>query len=197
MTEPAAAADESDPAAASPRCRLDRDVTRGGRRWRQSGVPMVADSLEAAYLRHAAELMRFATAIAGPDDASDVVTDAMLRVFHGRVDQAKIADVRAYLFRAVHRRLLDHERANARRRRRDLAFGHGTGHLPNDDARAAAIDARAALAALSAQQRTVVFLTYWCDHTPDDIARVLDVSEGTVRKQLARARARLREVLDD
>jgi DNA-directed RNA polymerase specialized sigma24 family protein len=42
-----------------------------------------------------------------------------------------------------------------------------------------------------------VFLTYWADQTPADIAEVLDVSEGTVRKQLARARARLREVLDD
>jgi RNA polymerase sigma factor (sigma-70 family) len=60
-----------------------------------------------------------------------------------------------------------------------------------------AADARTALAVLSLQQRTVVFLTYWADQTPADIAEVLDVSEGTVRKQLARARARLREVLDD
>jgi RNA polymerase sigma-70 factor (ECF subfamily) len=157
---------------------------------------MVADSLEAAYRRHAAELIRFATAIAGPDDASDVVTDAMLRVFDGRVDHPTIADVRAYMFRAVHRRLIDHERSQTRRRRRDLAFGRGAGSPAPDDAPAVAVDARAALAVLSVQQRTVVFLTYWCDHTPADIARVLDVSEGTVRKQLARARARLREVLD-
>jgi RNA polymerase sigma factor (sigma-70 family) len=50
---------------------------------------------------------------------------------------------------------------------------------------------------LSVQQRTVVFLAYWCDQSAGDIAGVLGVSEGTVRKQLVRARARLREVLDD
>ena len=58
------------------------------------------------------------------------------------------------------------------------------------------VDAWAALAVLSVQQRTAVFLTYWCGLTPGEVARVLDTSEGTVRKQLARARARLREVLD-
>jgi RNA polymerase sigma-70 factor (ECF subfamily) len=157
---------------------------------------MVAESLEAAYRLHAAELIRFATAMAGPDDARDVVTDAMLRVFDGRVDHEHVADTRAFLFRAVHRRLIDHERSKARRRRRDHEFGKQRNSAPAHDTPAAAIDARAALAALSLQQRTVVFLTYWCDHTPADVARVLEVSEGTVRKQLARARARLREVVD-
>lgn len=157
---------------------------------------MVAESLEAAYRLHAAELIRFATAMVGPDDASDVVTDAMLRVFDGRANHDNITNERAFLFRAVHRRLIDHERSKQRRRRRDLEFERRRSTLDGDDGPAGAIDARAALAVLSMQQRTVVFLTYWCDHTAADVARVLEVSEGTVRKQLARARARLREVLD-
>lgn len=52
-----------------------------------------------------------------------------------------------------------------------------------------------ALDQLSPQQRAIVVLTYWMDLDPTAIAEVLDVSDGAVRKQLARARARLREEL--
>jgi RNA polymerase sigma factor (sigma-70 family) len=41
----------------------------------------------------------------------------------------------------------------------------------------------------------VVVLTYWMDLTPAAIAELLEVSEGSVRKQLARARARMKEAL--
>jgi RNA polymerase sigma-70 factor (ECF subfamily) len=115
-------------------------------------------------------------------------------VFGSHVNADSVVNVRALLFRAVHNRAVDHHRATTRRRSREALF---------DSQREAAIpwgsavDARAALAVLSVQQRAVVFLAYWCDLGTGDIAGVLGVSEGTVRKQLARARARLREVLDD
>lgn len=47
----------------------------------------------------------------------------------------------------------------------------------------------------SQQQRSAVFLTYWLGLSPSEIADELGVSDGTIRKQLARARARLREEL--
>jgi len=47
------------------------------------------------------------------------------------------------------------------------------------------------------QQRAVIHLTYWEDLTPSVVATRLGVSEGTVRRQLARARDRLRKVLDE
>ncbi|MGI8516877.1 MAG: RNA polymerase sigma factor [Acidimicrobiia bacterium] len=52
-----------------------------------------------------------------------------------------------------------------------------------------------AVSALSTQQRAVVFLTYWDDLDVEAVAELLGVTAGTVRKQLARARAHLREVL--
>lgn len=52
-----------------------------------------------------------------------------------------------------------------------------------------------AVAALSPQQRAVVFLTYWDDLDAITVADLLGVSAGTVRKQLGRARGRLRKVL--
>ena len=41
-----------------------------------------------------------------------------------------------------------------------------------------------------------MYLTYWEDLAPQTIANLLGVSEGTVRKQLARARDQLRRILD-
>ena len=149
--------------------------------------------LELAYRRHAAELTRYATVLVGPNDASDVVTDAMIRVFSSALDMSAVANMRALLFRAVYHAVIDHQRSAARRRRREARFEQ-QGDRPLTES---SFDARAVLGVLTVQQRTVVFLTYWCDQTPGDIAVVLGVSDGTVRKQLARARARLREVLDD
>jgi RNA polymerase sigma factor (sigma-70 family) len=154
---------------------------------------MVAETLESAYRRHAVELIRYATMMVGPDDAADVVTDALVRVFDGTVDVSAVENMRALLFRAVHHRVVDHHRATKRRRTREALFERQR-DIPI--ASGSAVDARTTLAVLSPQQRTVVFLTYWCDLAPVDIAGVLGVSDGTVRKQLARARARLREVLD-
>ena len=59
------------------------------------------------------------------------------------------------------------------------------------------IDAHRALAQLSEQQRAVVYLTYWEDLASGRRSPVCSsVSDGTVRKQLARARDQLRRILD-
>jgi RNA polymerase sigma factor (sigma-70 family) len=53
-----------------------------------------------------------------------------------------------------------------------------------------------AMGGLSAQQRAAVVLSYWEDLTPSEVAERLGISEGSVRRHLARGRAKLREVLD-
>jgi RNA polymerase sigma factor (sigma-70 family) len=52
-----------------------------------------------------------------------------------------------------------------------------------------------AMSMLSTQQRAAVILTYWEDLTVGEVARRLGVSEGSVRRHLARGRSKLREVL--
>jgi RNA polymerase sigma-70 factor (ECF subfamily) len=47
------------------------------------------------------------------------------------------------------------------------------------------------------QQRASVVLTYWEDLSPADVAIRLGISEGSVKRHLARARARLKELLDE
>jgi DNA-directed RNA polymerase specialized sigma24 family protein len=48
---------------------------------------------------------------------------------------------------------------------------------------------------LSAQQRAIAYLTYWEDLAPQVIANLLNISEGSVKRQLARARSNLRKAL--
>ena len=150
----------------------------------------IVDDDAAIYRRHADELIRYATVLVGPADAPDVVTDAVLAAFRTS-GWRDVANPRAYLFRAVLHRAHSVRRSDARRaarERRTAAAEYVRDGEPS-------VDAHRALATLSPQQRAVVFLTYWEDRTPSQIAELLDVGEGTVRKQLARARETLRSVL--
>jgi RNA polymerase sigma factor (sigma-70 family) len=88
-----------------------------------------------------------------------------------------------------------HHRATTRRRRRETVVSLREA-APRPAPADSAIDAHRALAQLSEQQRAVVYLTYWEDLDPAQIANVLNVAEGTVRKQHARGRDRLRRILD-
>lgn len=156
---------------------------------------MVDESMESAFRRHADELTRFATLLVGPGDAADVVSEAFVSVFTvGAV--STMDNPRAVLFRAVQRRAVDHVRSAQRRRSRESLYLRRHSSRGLSDERSPD-GARAVLSLLTDQQRAVVFLTYWCDLRPLEVAEMLGVREGTVRKQLARARKRLREVFDD
>lgn len=60
-----------------------------------------------------------------------------------------------------------------------------------------ALALRAALAGLSASDRTVLVLRYLCDLTPAEVAHDLGITEGAVRTRASRAAARVRSVLGD
>lgn len=152
---------------------------------------MVLVDVDELFVRCRADLVRFATALVGPDDALDLVSDVVTSTLAGgRLD--RIDDVRAYWFRSVANRSMSWHRSAQRRRRRDTRQA-----LDRTEGREemSALEGRELLQQLSGQQRVMVYLTYWHDWDPATIAATLDVGEGTVRKQLARARARLRVVM--
>ena len=148
-------------------------------------------TVEDAYRKWADDLVRYATVLAGPSDAADVVGDAFASVLaRGEQWWSMVREPRAYLFRAVLNTARMRVRSSSRRARREsLVGGHETGESHIDPA------VTRAVAALSVQQRAVIYLTYWEDLRPSDIATMLRVSEGSVRRQLARARSSLRTVL--
>ena len=150
------------------------------------------DERAEVYQRHADELIRYATALVGPASAPDVVVDGVMNAF-GSAAWPTVTNQRAYLYRAVLNRALSERRSTSRRQAREALAAARESVTPAGTS----VDAQRALASLSPQQRAVVYLTYWDDLTPAQVADLLGVGEGTVRKQLARAREQLRKVLDD
>lgn len=144
------------------------------------------------YRKHADELTKLATGLVGPSDAADVVSSAVLGCVSSRRWNT-VDDRRAYLFKSVVNEAAKWHRSNSRRQVREAAAVRSAEFevpVPRPEVLAAIRD-------LSFRQRAVIVLTYWADLTPRDVARTLGISEGAVRRHLARARRRLREVLHD
>ncbi len=143
------------------------------------------------YAALAPELMRFASSLVGPGDAADVLSAAVVRTLSSP-RWPGVVNRRAYLYQAVFSEACTWRRRRAQRAGREASLA-----LP-DRCELPGIrpDVAEAVGRLSVRQRAVVVLTYWADLDPASIAVTLDVSEGSVRRHLARARAHLRKVLD-
>jgi RNA polymerase sigma-70 factor (ECF subfamily) len=147
---------------------------------------------EEIYRKHADDLVRFATGLVGPFDAPDVVIDACLGAFRSK-GWPNVTNHRSYLYRSVLNRARSHHRSTLRRRLRELRSAKPDVVAPVE----VDVDVLAAVDKLSVQQRASVVLTYWEDLQPAEAAARLGISEGSVKRHLARARARLRELLDE
>lgn len=144
------------------------------------------------YEVHRRELMRFATTLVGPSDAADVLSDAIESLL--KTDVLVWADnPSALMHRAVLAKASSWHRSMFRRRARERRFSQQL-VVNNPELRP---DVVAAVLGLSQQQRACVYLTYWNDLTPAQVAQWLGIGEGSVKRHLARARANLREVLDE
>ncbi|MCB0994072.1 MAG: sigma-70 family RNA polymerase sigma factor [Acidimicrobiales bacterium] len=148
-------------------------------------------TIEEAFRKWGDELLRYATVLVGADDANDVVAQAFADVLGSR-RWSGVANHRGYLFATTLNAARALRRSQSRREAREWRTRpESTVHLEL----ASDPDIIAAVNRLSVQQRSVIYLTYWEDLTPTAIAELTGVREGTVRRQLARARASLRKVL--
>lgn len=151
----------------------------------------IALDFEQLWELHADELTRFATLLVGPDDAPDAVAEAFIRF--ERFAPQVASSPRSYLFRTVRNTSIDFVRSSRRRRQyeeRRPPREDDPQAMPEPDARV-----MRAVAGLSVQQRSVVYFAYWEDRSEQQIAEILGVSAGTVRRHLGRARDRLRKEL--
>ena len=152
--------------------------------------PCPSDELDTLWERFGDELLRFATVLVGPSDAPDVTVDAFMRAASSS-QHADVANQRAYLFRAVANEASNWRRSSQRRSARELRqLGPGTTSGPDS-----MIDVRRAVADLSVRQRAVVYLIYWEDRTPSDVAAMLEMSPSSVHQHLHRAKSHLRKAL--
>ena len=151
-------------------------------------MTMTAD--EATFRRYAAELTRYASAIAGPTNADDVVADAFAAAF-ASPRWSSVEDRRAYLYRAVLNQVRDRHRKNSRRQRRELST--------LDISRSAELGVRpevmAVMNALTTRQRAVLFCLYWLDLDIAVTAHRLGLSTRTVQREAQTARHHLKALL--
>jgi RNA polymerase sigma-70 factor (ECF subfamily) len=147
------------------------------------------------YEEHAPMLMRIATVLVGPSDAPDVVADAVVRAMASPRWRA-VRNRPGYLTRAVQNEARRKWKSDARRSRREQAVVFAVSTHPCEQ-REVDGDVVAAVQELSARQQAVVVLTYWDDLPPEAVAARLGISEGSVKRHLARARANLRRTLND
>jgi RNA polymerase sigma-70 factor (ECF subfamily) len=134
-----------------------------------------------------------------PDLAEDVAQETFIRAFLS-LEHFRGTTMRAWLLRIAHNAALDQLRASARRRTVPLehASEHASVDVPEPGIEQAGLRAalEAALAALPVEQRAVVVLADVEGLPYEEIAQTLGLPLGTVKSRLARARMRLRTLLE-
>lgn len=154
------------------------------------GLPVVANSFDDFFRAEYPALVAVATALAGsPEDGEDLVQDTMVKAL------LRWPTVRA-LERPggwAHRVLLHACRSWWRRRRTQANWFARQRRVEAsvDGPSADALAFWAAVRTLPERPRQVMVLHYAGDRTAAEVARILDVPEGTVRSDLTRARAAL------
>lgn len=122
--------------------------------------------------------------------AQDAAQEACV-VVHRKIRTLRSAEAfDAWLYRIV-------MRESARVRRRNPAAREQPAELAAAGAETTAVDVWRALASLPPDLREVTVLFYFDDLKSEEIAAILRVRHPTVRTRLARARERLRGLLDD
>lgn len=147
----------------------------------------------AEYLKHADDLLRFASAVAGPSAADDIVATVVMRVLVESGDWRSIRNLRGYLVRSVMNEAIDRQRRSSRRRRRERRDSMSAPSASlGDHVRTEVLDA---VGRLTPRQRAVVYLTYWLDRSASEVANELDVSVRTVERELTVSRRELEVLL--
>jgi RNA polymerase sigma-70 factor (ECF subfamily) len=156
------------------------------------------DAFGTLFRRHSGRLWAVALRIVcDPDDAADALQDAMISAFRRAGDFRGDSAVTTWLHRIVVNASLDSLR---RRKTRAVAWSGDPDELPvpeprrgvsgadNADTR---LDVEAALQMITPPQRAALVLVDMLGYSVAEAAKILDVSEGTVKSRCARGRTRL------
>ncbi len=156
------------------------------------------EALWATVAEHLPRLGRFALGLTGsPDAADDLVAEAIARTLP-KWRTGNVAEPVAYV-----RRVMVNQAARRWRRRevsRRLDHHAHDWQRPSNDATATVDDRDRTLSAvltLPVRRRAIVLMRFYDDLPIADIARQLDIREGTVKSQLSRALDQLREQLQE
>lgn len=143
--------------------------------------------------RHAVSLLYNAA------DADDLIQDCLETALTKHATLKDPTRLRPWLFAILNNLFLMRLRSGARRGERasidDFADSLAAAAPPED--RATALDLARAMGRLSLEHRQILLLINLEGYSYDDVAEILAIPRGTVMSRLARARERLRALLED
>jgi len=131
-------------------------------------------------------LLAFATMLAGPSQADDLVQDAVIATFSRRRGFTSVGQAEQYVRRAIATRYIDSVRKDASQRaleQRTVAPSATVPDPANGLVSDAAVDS--ALSALAPRVRACVVLRYIEDLSIRETAHALGLSEGAVKRYTA------------
>ena len=165
-----------------------------------AGLISVAADLEREFEERLADSSKLAFRVAYSvlrhrQDAEDIAQEAFARAFQRFRQLRDRARFRAWIVRMTWRLALDRRRSDRRRAAREAL--HVSGSLPANVSAGQEREVRiwAAIDRLPEKLRVALVLASIEGHDIREVARLLDVPEGTVKSRLFLARQRLREEL--
>jgi len=145
--------------------------------------------LDEVMRERAPRLLAYAAMVTGNDaEAHDVLQDALVRSFSKRRQFAHVNAAEAYVRRAIPTVYLDGLRKRKSRQRSLDRSYEPQAAGPDIDAK---VDVQRALTTLSPRERACVVLRYFDDCTVAQVAQHLGLAEGTVKRYLSDATAKL------
>ena len=162
------------------------------------------DALAEAYRRHAGAVFALASRMLWERaTAEELVQEIFLRLWEQpeRYERTR-GSLRTFLLMDAHARCVDRIRSDSRRRNREERVGRAEMAEAYDvDLEAwdltLAEQVREALDTLQDGERAAIELAYFGGHTYRDVARILELPEGTVKSRIRTGLTRLRSQLVD
>ncbi len=157
------------------------------------------DRFTAVFERHFPAIHRYLARRVGSGPADDLAADVFVVAFERRSSFQQTAnDARPWLYGIATNLLRGHHRAE-QRRLGAVALLRANDDIAALDAQVAELGERArvahALSLLEAEQRDALLLHVWGGLTHSEVAASLGIPQGTAASRIARARARLRDLL--
>lgn len=144
------------------------------------------------YEEIAPDLMRYATALVGPDHAPDIVSTIVTRALQRSGGLSGLNSPKVYLMKAVLNEATGMKRQRARRQTYPMA---SVPEMPVPDIEVGNLDAL--VMDLPPQQRAAAYLVFFLEYSPTEAAELMGTRPGTVRRYLHLARKKLEEVLGE
>lgn len=144
------------------------------------------------YEEIAQDLMRYATALVGPNHAHDVVSNVVVRALDRRGGLSGLRQPKTYMMKAVLNESMGFKRQRARRQTFPMSRVPDAGIIPEiglGDIDELVMD-------LPPQQKAAAYLVFYLEHTPSEAAQLMGTRPATVRRYLHLARKKLEEALN-